>query len=54
MAGWGGLKIEVRPSSCDALSDAQQQLTPAQSADLMADVNKTLPSKRYWERGAQR
>ena len=42
MSGCDGLMIEVHPSPRDALSDANQQLTPAEFAALMSDVRKTL------------
>lgn len=42
MAGCDGLEIEVHPSPGDALSDAEQQLTPGQFSDLMDDIKKTL------------
>lgn len=42
MAGCDGVEIEVHPSPKDALSDADQQLTPDQFDDLMVDINKTL------------
>lgn len=42
MAGCDGIEIEVHPSPKDALSDADQQLTPDQFDDLMIDIHKTL------------
>lgn len=42
MAGCDGVEIEVHPSPKDALSDADQQLTPDQFDDLMIDIHKTL------------
>ena len=42
MAGCDGLMIEVHPSPCDALSDADQQLTPEQFNNLMDDIRATL------------
>ncbi len=42
MAGCDGLEIEVHPSPKDALSDADQQLTPRQFKTLMKDIRKTL------------
>lgn len=45
MSGCDGLEIEVHPSPCDALSDAKQQLTPAQFEELMIDIKKTLAFK---------
>lgn len=42
MAGCDGLEIEVHPSPCEALSDAEQQLTPRQFGVLMKDCKKLL------------
>ena len=42
MAGCDGLEIEVHPNPSAALSDAKQQLTPAQFEELMVDVNELL------------
>jgi 3-deoxy-7-phosphoheptulonate synthase len=41
-AGCDGLIVEVHPSPKDALSDAEQQLTPDQFDALMRDVNRAL------------
>lgn len=46
MAGCDGLMIEVHPSPCDALCDANQQLTPKQFAELMTDVRETLALRK--------
>lgn len=50
MAGCDGLEIEVHPSPRDALSDAKQQLTPAQFFDLMKDIRKTLAFRNELEK----
>lgn len=46
MAGCDGLMLEVHPSPCDALSDADQQLTPKQFNDLMNDVHETISFRK--------
>ena len=42
MAGCDGLEIEVHPNPETALSDAEQQLSPAEFSDIMEDVRDTL------------
>lgn len=42
MAGCDGLMIEVHPTPSEALSDAEQQLTPEQFSNLMDDIRATL------------
>ena len=46
MAGADGLEIEVHPSPCDALSDADQQLNAEEFIDLMKAVKKTVEFRR--------
>lgn len=46
MAGCDGLMIEVHPSPEDALSDAAQQLTPAEFKELMNDIEKTVDFRK--------
>jgi len=46
MAGCDGLMLEVHPSPCNALSDADQQLTPVQFGNLMNDIRDTLAFKK--------
>lgn len=46
MSGCDGLMIEVHPSPCDALSDAEQQLTPERFERLMMDVHELIAVRR--------
>ena len=50
--------IEVHPSPCEALCDANQQLTPRQFEILMKDIKDTVElrkriNKRYLQRQMQ-
>lgn len=42
ISGCDGLEIEMHPNPCEALSDADQQLTGEQLADVIVDVKKTV------------
>ena len=58
MSGCDGLMIEVHPSPCEALCDANQQLTPRQFEILMKDIKDTVElrkriNKRYVQRQMQ-
>ena len=58
MSGCDGLMIEVHPSPCEALCDANQQLTPRQFEILMKDIKDTVElrkriNKRYLQRQMQ-
>lgn len=49
IAGCDGLEIEVHPKPCEALSDAEQQLTSEAFEELMAEVRETLAFRdRLW------
>lgn len=42
IAGCDGLEIEMHPNPCEALSDAEQQLTGEQLQNLIKDVTRTV------------
>lgn len=46
IAGCDGLEIEMHPSPCNALSDADQQLTGEELTGLIRQVKKTVAFKR--------
>ena len=46
LAGCEGLEIEMHPNPCEALSDADQQLTGPELADLIQAVNKTVEFRK--------
>lgn len=49
MAGCDGLEIELHTCPSEALSDADQQLTPDMFDSLMRDINKTLEFRKTLE-----
>lgn len=46
IAGCDGLEIEMHPSPCDALSDAEQQLTGEQLTDVIKKVKKVVAFRK--------
>ena len=46
LAGCDGLEIEMHPNPCEALSDADQQLTGPELADLIQAVNKAVEFRK--------
>jgi len=46
ISGCDGLEIEMHPNPCEALSDAEQQLTGLQLKDVIDDVKKTVEFKK--------